>query len=375
MIVRKYWQGKIEEAWRRKSVVWLSGLRRAGKTVLAKSLPGIEYFDCELPSARRALEDPESFLKAMRGRRVVIDEIHRLGDPSQFLKIAADHYPEAKILATGSSTLSASAKFKDTLTGRKASVWLTPMTLADLSDFGAPDLDRRMLQGGLPPYFLADGFPERDLQDWLDDFWAKDVQELFRIERRASFMRFAELLMSRSGGIFEATAYAAPCEISRTTVANYLAVLEATYAALVVRPFSTRLATEIVAAPKVYAADCGFANCFSGVKDLRPSDRGPLWEHVVLNELCARGQSRRVNYWRDKQGHEVDFILPGPVAVECKWSQDGFSPRNLAVFARRYPKARCYAVCADAGAPRTRELAGLSVTFLGLEELCGVLFP
>ena len=34
----------------------------------------------------------------------------------------------------------------------------------------------------------------------MDAYWAKDIQELFRRERRASFQRFAELLMARSGG-------------------------------------------------------------------------------------------------------------------------------------------------------------------------------
>jgi hypothetical protein len=36
----------------------------------------------------------------------------------EMLKIAADHYPDIKVIATGSSRLSASAKFKDTLAGR-----------------------------------------------------------------------------------------------------------------------------------------------------------------------------------------------------------------------------------------------------------------
>lgn len=41
--------------------------------------------------------------------------------------------------------LSASKKFKDTLTGRKPQVWLTPMILQDLADFGNEDVVRRLL--------------------------------------------------------------------------------------------------------------------------------------------------------------------------------------------------------------------------------------
>ncbi len=189
----------------------------------------------------------------MGNRRVVLDEIHRLLNPAEFLKIAADHYPHVKVLATGSSTLSATTKFRDTLTGRKVELWLTPMILEDLRAFEQPKLDHRFLHGGLPPFFLASTVPERDFQEWMDAYWAKDVQSLFRLDRRASFERFAELLMTRSGGMFEATAFSRPCEVSRQTITNYLRVLEATYLAHILRPFSAHRATEIVSAPKVYA--------------------------------------------------------------------------------------------------------------------------
>jgi len=32
-------------------------------------------------------------------------------------------------------------------------------------------------------------------------------------------------------------------------------------------------------------------------------------EHFVLNEMQAHMQAREVRYWRDKRGHEVDFVL------------------------------------------------------------------
>ncbi|HSM89941.1 MAG TPA: AAA family ATPase, partial [Desulfobacterales bacterium] len=179
-----------------------------------------------------------------------MDEVHRLDNPSELLKIAADHYPELKIIATGSSTLGASARFKDTLTGRKSDLLMTLMTISDLADFGREDLRRRFLRGGLPPFFLEDNPPERWFQEWLDAFWANDIQELFRLERRHSFQKFLELLMTQSGGIFEASRFARPCEVSRTTISNYLAVLEATFVVSVLRPFTTHRSAEIVAAPK-----------------------------------------------------------------------------------------------------------------------------
>ena len=44
----------MEKSWVKRSIVWLKGVRRAGKTSLAQTLDRIEYFDCELPRVRRA---------------------------------------------------------------------------------------------------------------------------------------------------------------------------------------------------------------------------------------------------------------------------------------------------------------------------------
>lgn len=379
MVRRSYWINKIEDEWRRRSIIWLSGVRRVGKTFLSRSFERIEYFDCELPRVRRQMEDPESFLKDLRGKRVILDEIHRLRNPSELLKIAADYFPETRLLATGSSALQASAKFKDTLTGRKTEVWLTPMISPDLEDFGKTEIPHRLLHGGLPPFFLSRKLPEQDFQEWMDSFWAKDIQELFRVDKRASFQRFLELLFINSGGIFEATKYASPCEISRPTVSSYLKVLEATWVVQVVKPFSRRRQTEIVSAPKVYAFDTAFVCYYRGWHDLRPDDMGYLWEHFVLNEIQGRGQARNIRYWRDKRGQEVDFILvrsgQEPVAVECKWSADAVEMKGLKAFRRMYPGGVNWIVAQDVERSFRREMGGLSLEFLSFKDFVSRLEP
>ena len=374
MYERTAWVSRIEKAWAARPLVWLYGVRRAGKTVLCASLPEAEYFDCELPSVRRALADSEAFLRSVAGKRVVLDEVHRLPDPTELLKIAADHHPDVRIVATGSSTLQASSRFRDTLTGRKAEVWLTPMIARDLEDFGSTDLVRRLGGGGLPPYFLADEPSERDYQEWVDSYWAKDIQELFRVERHASFVRFVELLLVQSGGIFEATRFAAPAEVSRTTITNYLSVLEATRIALVVRPFSTRRSTEILSAPKVYAFDTGFVRHFRGWTDLRRDDLGVLWEHYVLNELHGMLPTLDVRYWRSTRHHEVDFVISPrggpPTAIECKWSVDGNEDlRGLRCFRRAYPDGQSFVVAANVQRPFVRGIQAIEVSYVSLSDL------
>ena len=374
MYPRSYWLRRIRQAWQRRSVIWLKGVRRVGKTVLAQSLPDIEYFDCELPRVRRNMAEPEAFLRALRGQAIVLDEIHRLDNPAELLKIAADHFPDTHVLATGSSSLSASARFGDTLTGRKEEIWLTPMVLADLADFGSADLDRRLLRGGLPSFFLAGELPERDFQEWMDGYWSKDILELFRLRERHAFLRFVELMLLNSGGMFEATRYARPCEVSRTTIANYLQVMESTFVAHVIRPYAERRRSEIVSAPKVYAFDTGFVAYFRGWQSLRPEDRGALWEHLVLNELQAHlPAGARVAYWRSKHGNEVDFVVlrrgQPPAAIECKWSHDRFESRNLRVFRAHYPEGENYLVAHDVDRPIQRTYSGHAVTVTGLSDL------
>ena len=370
MVQRHFWLDLIERAWRTRSVLWLSGVRRVGKTCLCQSLPNIEYFDCELPRVRRMMLDPQSFLDDLRGRRIVLDEIHRLSNPSELLKIAADHYRTTHVIATGSSTLGASTKFKDTLAGRKRDIWLTPMSLHDLEDAKEPDLKRRLLRGGLPPFLLPEQMQERDFQEWMDAFWAKDIQELFRLERRDSFQKFTELILAQSGGIFEATRFAHSCEVSRPTIANYLRVLEATFVAHVIRPFSTRRPNEIVAAPKVYGFDTGFACYYRGWQGLRDEDLGVMWEHFVLNELMTRLQNRDVAYWRDKRGHEIDFVLARrrtkPLAIECKWTANNFDPTNLRAFRQQHPEGENVVVAQDVKRAFSRSFGDLKVRFESL---------
>src|SRR5579872_6129188 len=195
LVQRPFWKQMIENAWLEKNIVWLMGLRGIGKASLCRSLENSVYFDCERPRVRQLMEDdPEGFLESQQGKRIILDEIHRLANPSEVLKLAADHYPTIKIVATGSSTLGASAKFKDTLTGRKREVWLTPMLLDEMELFGNLDIRHRFLFGGFPSFFTKKRLPEPDFHEWIDAYWAKDIQDLFSVTKRSAFQKFAELL-------------------------------------------------------------------------------------------------------------------------------------------------------------------------------------
>ena len=373
MVKRDFWLEKIEEAWNNRSVIWLNGVRRAGKTYLCQSIPDAEYFDFELHGVRKQAEDPELFLKSLKKKKVIFDEVHKLENPSELLKIASDYFQDTKIIATGSSTLGASKKFKDTLTGRKTSLWLTPMIIKDLEDFKNSSLEHRFLFGGLPLNFLQKKLPDYDFEEWISEYWSKDIEELFRLEKKHSFQKFTELLFVNSGGIFEATKYAKPCEVSRVSINNYLNILDVTFVIQIIKPFSTYKPNEIVKAPKVYAFDTGFVCYYNNWNSLRNEDMGKLWEHFVLNEINAHMQSKKILYWRNKQGHEVDFILSQrgmlPVAIECKWKSAHFDSSSLEIFRKIYPQGINYIVCSDINRSYKRNIGDMEVNFVNLENL------
>lgn len=383
IVIRPFWQELIEKAWNKKNIIWLMGVRRVGKTSLCKSLSNIEYFDCESPRVRQLFVDPEGFLASKRNRRIVLDEIHRLDNPSEVLKLAADHYPDIKIIATGSSTLGASAKFKDTLTGRKKEIWLTPLLLEEIVSFGNPDLRHRLLYGGLPAFFMQNELPEEDYREWIDAYWAKDIQELFRVGKRYSFQKFTDLLLANSGGLFEATKYATLCEVTRQTITNYLDILEETFVVNVVRPYSTHKPTEIVMAPKVYGFDTGFIPYAKGWREIRQEDIGLLWEQCVLNEINAYLQSRTIHYWRDKRGHEIDFVLYNKknkslITIECKFNSLQIDSsksamnnivKNIGAFRYHYPKGENFIVASDIDTPFERNYSGLNISFANINYL------
>jgi predicted AAA+ superfamily ATPase len=356
----------LEQAWREAPIAWLCGVRRCGKTALAESLGAdrVLHLNCDLPSVEERLRDPELLFRSCSKPIVVFDEIHQLGDPTRILKIAADVFPKLRILATGSSTLAASKKFRDTLTGRKRTVHLTPVLWDELSAFGRT-LEQRLFQGGLPPALLAAEKQPSFYREWIDSFFARDIQRLFGFRDMNRFNALFEYLMRQSGGQLEVARTASAVGITRPTVESHIQALEITHAVTLVRPFSGGGQREIVKMPKVYAFDTGFVSFARGWDPLRSEDCGVLWEHLVLEQLQAHLPEQAVRYWRDKDGHEVDFVLTPRRdevdAVECKWRPAAFEPESLRLFRSIYPKGRNYLVTPSADPGYSKRFGELSV--------------
>jgi len=374
MIQRPFWLQRIEDAWREAPIAWLCGVRRSGKTTLAESLGAdrVLYVNCDLPVVEDMVRDPQMFFRSCTKPVVVFDEVHQLHDPTRLLKIGADVFPKLRILATGSSTLAASRKFRDTLTGRKRTVHLVPVTLDELPAFGVP-LPKRLFHGGLPAALLADAKRPALYREWMDSFFARDIQRLFGFRDLDRFNSLFEYLLRQSGGQFEVTRTASAVGITRATVESHLRALEITNAVTVLRPFHGGGQNEIVKQPKVYAFDTGFVSFARGWDPLRPDDLGQLWEHVILEYLQAYLPDIPPRYWRDKQGREVDFVLAHRRdevdAIECKWDSSSFDSSALKLFRSYYPNGRNYLVTPSADPAYDKQYGTLQMRICTPAEL------
>ena len=338
-------------------------------------LPDAFHLNCDLPSVERMLADPELFFDGQApGSVLVLDAVHRLADPSRLLKIAADAYPGLRVLATGSSTLAATRKFRDALTGRKEAVHLCPVLWDECADWlGAPALDRRLLHGGLPESLLAARKEPAFFSEWMDSFYACDVLELFGVRNRRGFLALFRVLLRQSGGQLDYGRLATSSEMSRPTVMSHVEALSIAHAVHLLRPFHDGHAREIVRRPKCYAFDTGFVTFEKGWDRIRDDDRGLLWEHLVLDTLRDRFGDEHVFYWRDKFHHEVDFVIRragGRVdLVECKINPDQVEARAIDAFRVLHPDGDDYVVSPGVKRPYRIRRGGRVLKVCGTADL------
>jgi hypothetical protein len=366
MIQRPFWLQRIEQAWAEAPIAWLCGVRRCGKTTLAESIgpERVMYVNCDLPVTQELVRDPQLFFRSCDKPVVVFDEIHQLKDPTRLLKIGADLFPHLKILATGSSTLAAGSKFRDTLTGRKRTIHLVPVLWNELPAFGVT-VQRRLFHGGLPQALLSATKKPSLYREWLDSFFARDIQRLFGFRDMNRFNALFEYILRQSGGQLEVTRTATALGITRPTVESHLSALEITNAVTLVRPFHGGGQGEIVKMPKLYGFDTGFVSFARGWDPLRPEDFGLLWEHLVLEHFQAAYPDTQLRYWRDKGGREIDFVLARNRdevdAIECKWDPAAFDPTPLRMFRAFYPRGRNYLLTPSGVPAYMKEYGGIEV--------------
>jgi hypothetical protein len=104
---------------------------------------------------------------------------------------------------------------------------------------------------------------------------------------------------------------------------------------------------------------------FRGWDPLRPDDFDVLWEHMVLEYLDAHGHERKIQYWRDANGREIDFVMvrnrEEVDAIECKWDPVQFDPEAIKLFRSYYPGGNNYVLSPLTIQGYPKKVSGLDV--------------
>jgi predicted AAA+ superfamily ATPase len=165
---------------------------------------------------------------------------------------------------------------------------------------------------------------------YLQTYLERDVRAVTAVKDLATFRRFLALVASRHGQVLNKTDLAAPLGVSVPTVGQWLGVLETTAQILMVPPFYENLGKRLIKSPKMYVADSGLACHLLGIDSpaelVKSPFHGALFEGFIASEIvkaqAGSGKRPEIYYFRDEQGLEVDFLVPGRSGtvslVECK---------------------------------------------------------
>jgi hypothetical protein len=306
---------RIVEAARSFPAVVLTGPRRAGKTWLLKRLfPRASYFLLEDPDiVARLRSDPRGFLDGVE-TPAILDEVQNVPEVFAYVRTRLDRRPrrQGQWLLTGSQEAPLMREVSESMAGRAAVLQLLPLSCKE-----TPRVT--LLRGGYPEVVARPQSARLWFSSYLQTYIERDVRQVLGIKDLATFRKFVAVLASRHGQILNKTAIAAPLGVSVPTISEWLSVLEVTAQVLVVPPFYENLGKRLLKSSKVYLADSGLACHLLGIeteRELRKSPfAGALFEGFVASEIVKAqvnaGRTRSIYYFRDEQGLEVDFVVPG----------------------------------------------------------------
>jgi predicted AAA+ superfamily ATPase len=318
--------GALNTALGRFPAVAVLGPRQVGKTTLARSLARPErdvlYLDLELPSARRQLEDAESFLFAQRNRLVILDEVQRLPELFATLRGVIDERRRdgesaGQFLLLGSASGALLRQSSESLAGRIAYLQLPPLTVGEW-DAARPLPDPRQrlwIRGGFPLSLLAPD--DASSLHWRDSFITsyleRDIPLLGPRIPASTLRRLWTMLAHRQGGLLKLSDLAAALAISGQTVGRYIDVLVDLMLVRRLPAWHGNVGKRLVRAPKVYVRDSGLVHALLGLSDfeavLAHPVSGASWEGYVLEQIAAIASSAELSFYRTAHGAEADVVL------------------------------------------------------------------
>ena len=374
------WQtNNVLETLRARRGVHLTGARQAGKTTLAESLrlPGLVRRSLDKASQVSAAQaDPELFVRRSPGSTLLIDEVQKVPELLNEIKVKVDHdNSRGQYLLTGSSNLRFIKAVKDSLAGRFGTIRLRTLAQGEIDGI-RPDFlgqafsgDFRTSAGRFDKAELlhsafAGGYPEprefgskdrkKWFRDYLGDILTKDVMDVTELRKLDALKDAAVWLLAHTSQLFVLEEFCAKIGISRPTAQTYILALTSLYLFDKVPAWSKSDYDKIGKRAKYVAADTALVSSVLGWNEedalFDESKNGKLAETWVYHEIAAQADVAgdcSISHYRDSDKREVDFILErddgATIGIEVKagssvglgdfahlkWFHDRFNPKGF----------------------------------------------
>jgi len=324
----------------------ISGVRRAGKTCLAKQLlkkkieEGIKkeqtlYINFEDKKLEPYLnkdildnlyETYRYYINKRDFAYIVLDEVQNVDGWEKWTRMMLEKKENIKIIITGSGSKLITPKLASILTGRKITYELFPLSFKDFLKFKKINkgyftkkeqeaLIREYIEfGSFPLTVLTDEIEQKKyfLQEVYDDIVTKDIMFRYKLREEAILRKVAYLTMSNFSShvsirkIRNSLKNIMKSSISPSTLSYYLEYFERSSLFLFFPILSYKIKEQMQYPKKVYCIDTGLIN---SVIPKFSENIGRLFENIVAIELRRRAKKEKeIYYWKDSKG-EVDFVI------------------------------------------------------------------
>lgn len=327
--------GQLKKYLKLKQIVFLTGLRRVGKTTLMKLIiekiinSGVDPQYVLYVSLDDYLLDKKSIVEIINAYRTIhkikmeeriylfFDEVTYKPDFHLQLKNIYDSQ-NTKIYAASSSSSMLRDK-KASLTGRSVSLEIMPLDFGEYLSFKGIQLKQRddqLNQSYFLDYCKAGGLPENVLNpsreylmNLVDDIIQKDITAFHGLRNHQIIRDYFTLLMERSGKQLSINKIAKILTISVDTSKRYLNYFESTYL-IHLLPRWGKTNQKLLSAKKVYASDLGIKHLFMGERDL-----GSYFENYIYLQL----RNKKSVYYLYEDTTEIDFYTEDKILIESKY--------------------------------------------------------
>ena len=357
----------IEAVLARGKSVLLLGPRQVGKTTLLAELAPTLTLSLARPALRQQYErDIEAFSqeiealaqKSAKPPLVAVDEIQKIPDLMDAVQDLIDRNI-AQFVLTGSSARKLRTHHQiNWLPGRVIYFHMDPLSMTEMPHDHL-DVTELLIYGSLPGIVVEknNAMKEQDLRSYVITYLEEEIRQEALVRKIGDFARFVELAAAESGQISNFNRLSQDIGVAQTTIAAYYQILEDCLIAERIDPIlmSHKIRRRLVKSPKYLLFDLGIRRIAAreGV-NLPEEIMGKLFEQwiglEILRWIRIHDSRARLNYWRDLEGREVDWVIQMAnqlLPIEVKWTKRPTlkDARYLKLFLNDYEIQRGYIIC------------------------------